>query len=157
MENPMNEMHISFDAAQAEEYRLGVVVGEPAAPDGETRVTLDGGGRFAAEQTQAEGRPEAPAAQKAVAEAERVYGEIGAEEAAKLLYQATLFPWGRTFPNRLGIPDEAVVRWTLEGPRGERVTLKVWLGDAEREPALAPVVEGLRSHLRRLSDGRMYL
>lgn len=158
----MSEEYIPFEAARADEYRLTVQVGERSAPDGMTRVRLEGTGRMEAEQVLAAQQvgPETRGAEQAAAGeqiVERASGELPRDEVEKLMYQASLFPWGRRFPSRPGIPDEAITDWTLETTRGQRATLRMWLREAERDQAVGPVLEELRRQLGRMAEGRMYL
>ncbi len=159
----MNNEPLSFDPARADEYELSVRVGSPTAPDGLTRVTLEGTGRFVAEQIferrlQEKVTQERPTEEGDAQERDRrVTGELPRSEAEHLLRMATLFPWERSFPSRPGIPDEAIVVWSF-GERGvQRATLRVWLREAESDPALSPVLEALRHNLAQLSHGEIYL
>jgi hypothetical protein len=158
----MSEEYIPFEAARADEYRLTVQVGEPSAPDGLTRVRLDGTGRIEAEQVLAAEQvsPDTRRAEQTSAGEQvtaRASGELRRDDVEKLMYQASLFPWGRKFPSRAGIPDEAVTDWTLETTRGQRATLRMWLREAERDQAVSPVLAELRRQLDQMAEGKMYL
>jgi hypothetical protein len=145
----MSETAIAFDAQRIREYQLRVEVGEPAAPDGLTRVQLDGAGTFLAEHVTDDRDPKA--------RGESLRGEIDPEKARAAIERAARFPWGRAFPTRRGIPDEAIVHWSLVGPDSRGISLKVWLRDAEKDPLIASVLGLLRDALAELSQNRLYL
>ncbi len=148
----MNDQHLAFDPARAHDYELTVQVGDPTAPDGLTRVRLDGTGRLVAEQIFEEGHP----AEKRP-RGRQVTGELPREEAKDLMRRASQFPWEREFPSRSGIPDEAIVVWHFHQKNKEGPSLKVWLREAESDPLLAPVLAALRKELGRLSQNQLYL
>ena len=154
----MDQQDVTFEPARAAEYELTLSVGDPASPDGLTRVSLDGSGKFVANVVREEpeskevGEPE----YAKPAEVKPLVGEM-LSEAEGILRKVSQFPWSRPFPSRPGIPDEAIVIWQF-GRKGEKpATLKVWLREAESDPALAPVLKALREELARLSEGHLYL
>jgi len=161
----MADEYMPFDRAFAAEYSLQVDVGEADAPDGVTRVQVDGSGNIEATQVRNEaGEPEprepVGKGRKTERDAEpstRVKGTIPAEEAQYLFEQVSLAPWGRRFPQRPGIPDEAIVEVRLRRQRGDAASIKLWLREAEKDPALGPMLKVLRRHLEELSGGRIYL
>lgn len=155
----MNETQTAFDPDRATEFEMTLQVGDVASPDGQTRVSLNGDGRFEADETReepsTEGAGDGPKA--AAAKAEPVVGEVARSEAADILKGVARFPWGRDFPSRPGIPDEAIVVWQF-GRKGEPpVTLRIWLREAESDALIGPVLETLRKELARVSGDRMYL
>ena len=155
----MSTEYIAFDRDFAPEYVLRVEVGQATAPDGATRVLVDAEGTLEAAQFRVGAetpKSEAEGRQEREGTAERVSGNIGPAEAAKLFEQASLAPWGRGFPQRPGIPDQAIVELRFE--RGQRAaTVKLWLRGAEKDVVVGPVLEQLRRHLNELSGGPIYL
>lgn len=151
----MSDERVSFDEARARDYSLRVEVGNASAPDGLTRVHLDGGGRFTAELTFAEPRAEVPGKE------ERKRGpaetEIAEDQAARVLRQASQFDWDRDFPPRPGIPDEAIVVWTYRVRGTEVATMRAWLRDVEQDPTMTPVLTALREATAELTGGDIYL
>lgn len=159
------------DRQELADARLTVQVGDLYAPDGLTEVVLRPDGtlraRLVREDLGREGAGAAEAEDGGKGEVEQkerplpgpvtAEGEIPADEATELIRKASRFPWGRSFPSRPGIPDEAIVEWRLEKGAGEARVLKVWLREAEKDPALEPVLEALRRGLARISDDRLYL
>jgi hypothetical protein len=156
----MTADYIAFDKAFAPEYQLQVDVGQATAPDGVTRVRVDGAGTFEAAQFRRAVEPvpkERDQTKQQEQESERVSGKIAAEEAARLFEQASLAPWGQRFPQRPGIPDEAIVEVRFQRAQRQSGTIKLWLRDAEKDVALGPMLKQLRRHLDDLSGGRIYL
>lgn len=136
--------------------RLTLEVGDASSPDGLTRVVLGATGDLYAEQIAVADDQETGGAGKPVAKAE-FRGRVSEEQSVDLLRRAREFAWGRTFPSRPGIPDEAVVVWRLEREGGETQVLKAWLRDVERDPAAGPVLTALRRQLAEISNNRLYL
>lgn len=139
-------------------YRLTVGVGDPLSPDGLTRLTLDGNGEIQVQQVYAdEGGAKHGAGDDRTGppECERS-GRIDGSEAASLLRSLTQLKWDRKFPPRPGIPDEAIVEWSLRKSGDDVLAMKTWLEDAERDPGLGPVLSRLRNELARLSDDQLY-
>ena len=158
----MADQRIESAASRPEEYSLVADVGEVASEEGMTRVVLEGTGRFVVEEHREQGgdeqrRDEQQRAERGDARGRRYDGELGAERARSLLAQAARFGWDRHFPPRPGIPDEAIVRWTLRDASGEVATVRAWLRDAEKDPAMAPVLSALREAVQRATDGALYL
>ena len=152
----MSNDRIAFDASRAPEYELHVAVGDPIGEHGLTRIALNGGGHMAAEQI----FEEIPAEKQSAGAARKprqAEGQIDVEAATKLMRQVSQFLWDRKFPSRPGIPDEAVVVWTFGLKDGPSLTLKVWLREAEQDPALGPVLRALREGLATVSHGEIYL
>lgn len=142
---------MTYDGERAAEYELELTVGEPAAPDGQTRVRLDGRGHFVARQYFEDAADEKRTAPR------EVEGEIPPQEARRVLNQASAFDWDRRFPSRPGIPDEAIANWSLGARDGSARTVRVWLTEAEDDPAMGPVLDTLRAALDRFSQGALYL
>src|SRR5215211_3002859 len=114
----MSADYIAFDRAFAQEYLLHVDVGQVEAPDGITRVQVDGTGELQAAQYRRVA-VEVPDREQKENEPERVSGRISPEEARRLFEWASLAPWSRRFPTRPGIPDEAIVEVRLERTKRE--------------------------------------
>lgn len=134
-----------FDEAKVQDLELIVDVGDTLSPDGLTHVELSGSGSLLVELQREK-------------ETEQKYeGQIGAETAASLLKRAAGFDWERRFPPRPGLPDEAIVQWTLKDRSGAVVTVKAWLRDAEKDRVMAPVLEELRLKVDRLTGGKLFL
>ena len=152
----MSAEYIPFDRESAREYVLQVEVGQPTAPDGVTQVRVEGTGAFEALQYRATVEVPARERQKAESEGDRVTGRISPEEVSGLMDQASLAPWGTRFPQRPGLPDEAIVVISLQRER-EGASVKMWLRDAEKDQAVGPLLEQLRQHLNQLGGGKIYL
>ena len=152
--------HIPFDRAFAPEYQLQVSVGEATAPDGITRLRLDGAGTLEAAQLRevvGAGDKERAQARAPEGGAERVAGKLPPEEAMRLLEQVSFAQWGRPFPQRPGIPDEAIVEVSFGRTGRGAASARLWLRDAEADAAIGPVLAQLRRHLGELSGGKVYL
>jgi hypothetical protein len=138
----------------AEDRQLIATVGAPASPDGQTRVTLSGTGALLVQwirrldERDEQKRPGKP-------EQREEKGEIGLDP-APLFERTNRFPWGQRFPNRPGVPDEAIVEWDVSD-QGERRQVRVWINDAEDDPAMGPVLTALRDGTARLTGGEIYL
>jgi len=143
-----------FEPAALPEYALALDVGDPFAPHGLTRLELEGNGAVAATEVLAEDRHAAEI--RAERPARSAKGRMDPDTVRFVFQRLHEFPWGRNFPARPGIPDEAIVVWTLKRGGVQR-QLKMWIGEAEEDPKIAPVLESLRHTLRRLSDNQMYL
>ncbi|MBI2189879.1 MAG: hypothetical protein HYU37_22610 [Acidobacteria bacterium] len=143
------------DAAAAE-TRLTIEVGDPLSDEGLTRVALDGAGEFSAELIRKGPSPRADQ-YKAAEPIGPVRGRMPAPQALDLIRRSQQFAWGRAFPSRPGIPDEAVVVWRLEQPGGETRFWKAWLRDVEQDSVAGPVLDALRRQLAELSNDRLYL
>jgi hypothetical protein len=150
----MNPTFPAFQPEALHEYNLQLDVGEPTSLHGLTRLQLDGFGNVNATDILAdakvgrEGQIERPA--------RGARGQLDPDATQSVFRRVHDFPWQRPFPSRRGIPDEAVVTWTLKRGSAQQ-QLKLWLGEAEEEPAIAPVLEALRTMLRSISDNQMYL
>ena len=136
-----------FDQAKARDWELIADVGNILAPEGLTHVLLSGSGNLLVEE-----RHEKETGHK-------YEGRIDEGTSVGLLKNASQFDWERRFPPRPGLPDEAIVEWTLRSrEEGEGVaTVKVWLRDAEKDRIMAPVLEELRRNVDRLTDGKLFL
>jgi hypothetical protein len=163
---------IEVDTDRLTDYSLIADVGNPYEPEGLTRANLSGSGRLIVEQHRATpvayessgGRGDVPGggeqresgkwATKATTAGEY---DFGVESAKEMIVRAAEFPWSRPFPNRPGIPSEPVLQWTLRDGRGPEVTLTVWLRDAEKDRAMAPVVAALRHAVERATRGELFL
>ena len=141
----MADNQFKFDQSRAEDFELILSVGDPLAPDGLTRAELSGNGSLVIEQQH----------EKEISETYRV--EIDRESAERLLRQAAGFEWERGFPSRQGLPDEAVVHWTLKDRAGAAINVRIWLRDTEKNPIMAPVLEELRKIVDRVTNGKLYL
>lgn len=135
-----------FDATQLTSYALTVRVGELAAPGGQTELTVHGDGSVVASQREANARLALEARSR-----------LETPQTEFLMRSAEQFTWADAFPPRPGIPDEPIVRWTLQGPGGRTASARMWLRDAERSPLTGEVLVLLRQVIERASDGRMYL
>ena len=157
----MPEDRSPLDLARIGEYRLTVLVGEPTAPGGLTRVRLDGTGRIQAEQVFATA-PVGPEAQTAEIVrdggrvTDRASGELRHDEVANILRQASLVPWGQPDPSRSGVPPEAITNWSFRTADGREHTLRMWLRDAEADEAVGPVLRELNRHLLRIAKGTIF-
>ena len=141
----MQAESVRFDPARLEDFALVVEVGDSLSEDGLTRVRVDGDGRIVVEQ-----EPQREATPRAHAKLDRASTET-------LLRGASQFDWGRRFPTRPGIPDEAVVQWSLQDRQGAQLTMKTWLREAEKDASMAPVLKALRKTVESSSEGRLYL
>lgn len=150
----MAEQRVTFNPARSEDFDLVIAVGDALSEHGLTRATLDGRGRLVVEQE----RAAAPVAeQREPAKLAAAHAELGAEETRSLLARAAQFDWERRFPSRPGLPDEAIVEWTFRDRRGAAVTVRAWLRDVEKDPAMAPVLAALRKGVDQATSGRLYL
>jgi len=141
----MPTQEVKFDPVRINDFELVAEVGDPLSEEGLTRVKLSGDGRLTVEQQHGKGK------------GEQFSGEINRENTENLLRQASQFDWGQRFPSRRGLPDEAIVQWYLYDRHGSTMTLKVWLRDAEKHGAMAPVLAILRKSVERVTDGKLYL
>jgi hypothetical protein len=145
---------VQFDAARLADYALAVDVGSPFSHDGETRAVLSGTGAVVVEHLQIEGDPAAQRDRKP--EQVGTY-QMGPEATRQAIATAAAFPWRAEFPSRPGIPDEAVVTWTLSDSRNGQTTLKAWLEDVNRDERMAPVIRALRQAVDAATGGRYFL
>ena len=155
----MNNNAVPLDPAGTEDAVLRFEVGDLLSPGGLTRVTLDGKGHFRAEQMSKPGdyAEDTDRLQEKLGTPDPVEGSVEKGDAAGLIDRAGRFPWGRKFPSRPGIPDEAIVAVQLELPGGASKSLKIWLREAEQDKSVSPVLRVLRDHLSRFSKGKMVL
>ena len=151
----MGEDYIPFDRTVAQEYSLRVEVGNVAAPDGMTRVQVDGLGNIEAEQLRQ--RAAGDERQQTNNAPDSVKGSMSPGEAKYLFEQVSLAPWGSRFPQRPGLPDEAIVEVHLLRAQRDGASMKLWLRDAEKDAAIAPMLKLLRKHVGELSGGRIFL
>lgn len=150
----MNANFPSFQPEALHEYALQLDVGEPASLHGLTRLQLDGYGNVSATDIVAEARQEREAPMERSTRSAK--GQLDRDATQTLFRRVHEFPWQRPFPSRRGIPDEAIVTWTLTRGSAQQ-QLRMWLGEAEDDPVIAPVLEALRTTLRSISDNQMYL
>jgi hypothetical protein len=138
----------------AEDRQLIATVGAPTSPDGQTRVTLSGTGALLVQWLR---QPDERDEQQRPGKPERreEKGELGIDP-APLFERAVRFPWDQRFPNRPGVPDEAIVEWDV-ADQGERRQVRVWINDAEDDPAMGSVLAALRDGTARLTGGEIYL
>ena len=141
----MSNERFKFDQARLQDFELIVEVGDTLSPEGLTYVALSGNGSLVVEQ-----RREKETGKK-------YESRIDVETTASLLRKASEFDWERPFPSRPGLPDEAIVQWILRNRNGAAARVKVWLREAEKNPVMAPVLEGLRKNVDRMTDGHLYL
>ena len=145
---------VQFDAARLADYALSADVGSPFSEDGQTRAVLAGTGTVVVEHLQIEGGTSRQADQKP--EQVGTY-QMGPDVTRMAIASAAAFPWRTEFPSRPGIPDEAVVTWTLSDSRGGQITLKAWLEDVNKDERMAPVMRALRQAVDAATNGRHYL
>lgn len=150
----MPDQRIASAASRPEEYSLVADVGDVASEEGLTRIVLEGTGRFVVEQHRENGQT--GAAEGARERGQRYDGDIGPERARSVLAHASRFDWAERFPPRPGIPDEAIVRWTLRDASGEVATVRAWLRDVEKDPSMSPVLSALREAVQRATDGVLF-
>jgi hypothetical protein len=162
----MSTPHLEYNRSLAPQFDLLLDVGNPASEEGLTRVRLDGDGDFVAQQLFAGTDAQAAAVQALHLDDQKwgteeqlpaVRGRIEPDRAADLLEQAVAFPWDQRFPSRPGIPDEAIVVARFGPKGGPHSTVKLWLREAESDPAVGPVLEELRRVLDEFSHGEIYL
>jgi len=153
----MPDQRIASAASRPEEYSLVADVGDVASEDGLTRVVLEGKGRFVVEELREDGQTGAAEQAREQGRGRRYEGEMAPERARSVLAQASRFDWAQRFPPRPGIPDEAIVRWTLRDASGEVATMRAWLRDVEKDPAMSPVLLALREAVQRATDGVLFL
>lgn len=143
----------SFDKAHPENYQISIEVGDMLSRHGLTRMTLAGDGNVTAEWL---GKPK-DTAETAKQMPSRFTGTLKRHDPVDLLLKASQFDWGRQFPSRPGIPDEAIVVWQFGEKGSPGAELKVWLREAEQDPLMGPLLKGLRQELANLSDNHLYL
>jgi hypothetical protein len=158
----MSEEFIAFDRAYPQDYSLQVEVGKATSPEGVTRVKVDGTGTIEAEQyippADLSARKSELQQKSEVQQSDgKVAGRISPDEVSRLMEQASLAPWSSRFPQRLGIPGEAIVVISFQGARGKGASVKMWLRDAEKDAAVGPILEQLRGHLKELAGDKIYL
>jgi hypothetical protein len=126
---------------------LDVKVGTDASLYGATRLTLERSGRFVLEHIGGrKGR------QRIVGEAR----EFLHESVDNIFLRAEAIAWRTPLPTRPGIPDEAAIEWRLRTPDGEE-RAEMWLRDAEKEAAIAPLLAELRTLVKSASGGALAL
>ena len=158
----MSEEPIQLDLARLADYRLTVLVGELAAPDGLTRVRIDGTGRIEAAQVFADVLVDAQASTAEINRdggrvTDRALGVLSREETVDIMTQALRIPWTEPVSSRAGVPPEAVTNWTFITAAGQAHTLRVWLRDAEQDPIVGPVLRKVASHVHRITNGRIFV
>lgn len=151
----MPDQRLRFDPNRPKDFDLVVAVGDPLSEHGLTRATLNGGGQLTVEHHLE--RPVPSPQPHELSTAGPIYEDLGAEEARSLLARAAQFDWDRRFPGRPGLPDEAVVKWSLLDRGGNSVTMRIWLRDAEKGTEMAGVLNSLRKGVDRASKGQLYL
>lgn len=138
---------VKFDPARLADFELVVEVGDVLSEEGMSRARLNGQGRLTVEQQRGHEKERA----------RQFHSELDRDTTEKLLRQASQFDWEQSFPSRKGLPDEAIVQWSLHDRQGEAPTVKVWLRDAEKDQVMAPVLAELRRGVQRATDGSVYL
>ena len=144
------------------EFRLTVIVGEPASPGGSTRVRVDPAGQLYAEQVFAAGDVSADTQTEEIIGdrgeiTDRASGELTAVEAATIFRLVSQLPWGQPPPTRPGVPPEAISNWTLTAANGARLTLRMWLRDAEQHATVGPLLAEINRQLFRIARGAIVL
>ncbi len=141
---------IKYDEKYLPDYNLSLDVGDTLSSYGLTRVQVKGSGQITAEL------------QVVSLEAEK--SDLPSQEAscqlkdsAGFFKRALQLNWSRKFPPRPGIPDEAIIVWTLRHGEKTLATMKTWLRDAEKEKDLEQLIAELREEISRASDGKIYL
>jgi hypothetical protein len=136
--------------ADPKELSLSVAVGDRHSRHGRTSVVLTGSGRVET-SLQIEGKlPDR-------VRKEPYVSEMAATAALDVMRKATQFAWDTKFPPRPGIPDEAIVVWTLSVGAGTKLEAKAWLRDVEKDAAMAPVLRAMRDLVKRVTDGVLFL
>jgi len=142
----------SMDDVRAFELRVGNV----SSPDGQTSVTVERDGTFIVRHEAREGdeRTKEPVREEQRGDVREVL-DVGPEQL--LVHAAAAVGAGDDdFPQRPGVPDEAIVHILLRTSGGER-TRRLWIGDAERDRAAGQLLVPLRTLVERATDGRRYL
>src|SRR5688572_22119813 len=99
----MMNQRLVFDPSSQPDYPLHVQVGEPTSLYGQTRLTLEGSGEVKIEHVRGlDSNREA---------SQMVTGKL--DDPAAVFRRLADFDWQRKFPSRMGIPDEAIITWTL--------------------------------------------
>ena len=156
----MSEDRTPLDLARIGEYRLTVLVGEPTAPGGLTRVRLDGSGRLQAEQIFATAQVGAEVPTGEIVRGggqvtERASDALRQDEVVNIMRQASVVTWGQPAPSRSAISPEAMTDCAFHTADGQDLTLRMWLRDAERDEALGPLLGELNRHLLRIAKGKI--
>jgi len=157
----VSEDRTPLDLARIGEYRLTVLVGEPTAPGGLTRVRLDGTGRIQVEQVFAPAHVGAEAQTAEIIRdggqvTDRASGTLHQDDVVNIMRQASLVPWEQPGPSRSALPPEAITNWAFHAPEGRDVALRMWLRDAERDEAVGPLLWELNRHLLRIANGKIF-
>ncbi|TCS73847.1 hypothetical protein EDC61_10169 [Sulfuritortus calidifontis] len=142
-----------FDKTHPENYQITIEVGDMLSEHGLTRMTLAGDGHVTAEWL---GKIRG-AVETAKQLPTHYTGTLKHHDPIDLLLKASQFNWDRKFPSRPGIPDEAIVVWQFGEKGAPGAEVKVWLREAEKDPLMGPLLQGLREELADLSDNHIYL
>jgi hypothetical protein len=139
---------IHFDPKRPQDFLLELDVGDQASEEGLTQAQVTGSGRvtikhFGGEDEKSERQP--------------IYAELNREQVVELFLAASQFDWNVKFPNRPGIPDEAIVEWTLRDNQTGELKRKAWLRDAEKSETMSRALKILRREVDQLSHGRLFL
>ena len=158
----MSEEPIQHDLARLGDYRLTVLVGELTAPDGLTRIRIDGTGRIEAAQVFADVLVGGEAWTAEIIRdggrvTDRASGILSPEETVHIMTLASRIPWTQPHSSRAGVPPEVVTSWTLVTAAGQALTLRMWLRDAEQDPIVGPVLRKIASHVHRIAEGRIFV
>jgi len=143
-----NPTSIRFDASRAGDFSLMVNVGDRLSESGCTQVQVSGTGALTVSH---HGREHEQKAQ------EPIHGEFAREQVADLFGTASQIDWEGKFPGRPGIPDEAIVEWTLRDGADRELRRKAWLRDVEKDAVMSRALKLLRAEVDRLSQGRLFL
>jgi len=138
-------------------HQLSVAAGNPYDEHGLTIMNIAADGAVEAYCRREAVLTDAPKDKPSGDDARHYEGRLEEDVLKRLLAGLQKFPWDREFPARPGIPDEAIVTWTMQQNKENEQTLKVWIGEAESEPSLAPVFAALRAGLAKISDSALYL
>jgi hypothetical protein len=148
----------NYEPSEQVNTSLAASVGEVGSPDGRTSVRVERSGRYVVvhewveERTEhtKQGEPEGGERREEAGGDVREL-DIDPEE---MFAAVDELPRHVDFPNRPGLPDEAIVTFTIESDAGSTVE-RMWLRDAEREAAR--LVAPLKAVVERATDGRRYL
>jgi hypothetical protein len=135
----------AFDTTRTSDFQLVLDAGDAYSEDGLTRVSLGGNGAVVVEHYAGKEKTR------------ELRSEVGAEKAAEILSQGAKIPWKQTFPQRSGIPGEAILDWTMTDRQKGQLNVKTWIRDAEKDSVMASVLQRLREIVERTTHGELYL
>jgi len=144
--------NLSFDEAKSNEYWVKVEVGNIYSDDGQTWMQLDGDGNIQAELLKKQNTKDQTDYEPIL-----FTGILTEHKVNDLLGKASHLQWDSQFPQREGIPDEAIVIWSFGRKDEQHITTKMWLKDAEKDPGVSPLLMALRRELCLLSKDSIFL